>query len=81
MSHRLLVAILSTSLLLSAGNAVAQRPSAEAPAGPPFPMPVDVRVDGRTRRVEMPGGHATLSAPASARIELDPYQWVLRADQ
>jgi aminopeptidase N len=51
----------------------------EAPAGLPFPMPVDVKVDGRTRRVEMPGGHATLAVGARASVELDPDNWVLRA--
>jgi aminopeptidase N len=53
----------------------------EAPAGLPFPMPVDVKVDGRTRRVEMPGGHATLTVGARATVELDPDGWVLRGNQ
>ena len=53
----------------------------EAPGGLPFPMPVDVRVDGRTRRVEMPGGRATLTVPARASVDVDPDGWVLRADQ
>lgn len=53
----------------------------EAPAGLPFPMPVDVRVDGRTRRVELPGGRATLTVGASSTIELDPDGWVLRASE
>jgi len=53
----------------------------EAPAGLPFPMPVDVRVDGRTRRVEMPGGHATLTVGARSSVEVDPDDRVLRADQ
>ena len=53
----------------------------EVPAGLPFPMPVDVRVDGRMRRVEMPGGRATLTVGARSAVELDPDGWVLRADQ
>ena len=51
----------------------------EAPGGLPFPMPVDVKVDGRTRRVEMPDGRATLAVPARAAFEVDPDGWVLAA--
>jgi aminopeptidase N len=53
----------------------------EAPAGLPFPMPVDVKVDGRTRRVEMPDGHATLTVAARSSVDLDPDAWVLKAGQ
>ena len=53
----------------------------EAPAGLPFPMPVDVKVDGRARRVEMPEGRATLTVPARATFAVDPENWALRADQ
>lgn len=51
----------------------------EVPGGLAFPMPVDLRVDGATRRVEMPGGRATLAVPAGAAVEIDPEAWVLRA--
>jgi hypothetical protein len=44
-------------------------------------MPVDVKVDGRTRRVEMPGGHATLTVTARATVDVDPDAWVLQAGQ
>jgi ferric-dicitrate binding protein FerR (iron transport regulator) len=44
-------------------------------------MPVDVKVDGRTRRVEMPDGRATLAVPARATFEVDPDAWVLRGGQ
>lgn len=47
----------------------------EAPNGLPFPMPVEVRVDGQTRRVEMPGGTAFI--PKVASVEVDPSNWVL----
>ena len=53
----------------------------DAPADLPFPMPVDVKVDGRTRRLEMPDGRATLSVPARATFEVDPDAWVLRGGQ
>jgi aminopeptidase N len=51
----------------------------EAPGGLHFPMPVDVKVDGRTRRVEMPEGRATLAVPAGAAFEVDPDGWMLAA--
>jgi len=51
------------------------RTSAEAP----FPMPVDVRVDGAVRRVAMEAGRATLTVPAGASVTIDPQSRVLRA--
>ncbi|HEX2189716.1 MAG TPA: M1 family metallopeptidase, partial [Longimicrobiaceae bacterium] len=53
----------------------------EAPGGRPFPMPVEVEVDGRRRRVEMPGGRVELRVPAGARVVVDPDAWVLREEQ
>ena len=53
----------------------------EAPAGLPFPMPVDVRVDGHTRRIEMPDGSATLTVGERAAVEVDPDGWVLRGER
>jgi aminopeptidase N len=50
----------------------------EAPAGLPFPMPVDVRIDGETRRIEMPGGTATIDIAAGSEVLVDPEQWILR---
>ncbi|MGW8283367.1 MAG: M1 family peptidase, partial [Gemmatimonadota bacterium] len=47
------------------------------PGGLPFPMPVDVQVDGRTRRVEMPYGKATVDVPAGATVVVDPDRWIL----
>jgi ferric-dicitrate binding protein FerR (iron transport regulator) len=44
-------------------------------------MPLDVKVDGRARRVEMPEGRATLTVPARATFAVDPENWALRADQ
>jgi aminopeptidase N len=51
----------------------------QVPNGLPFPMPVDLQVDGRTRRIEMPNGHATLSVPAKAVLVIDPAARILRA--
>jgi aminopeptidase N len=51
----------------------------ENPAGHPFPMPVEVEVDGRRRRVEMTDGQAHLPAADPARPVVDPSGWILRA--
>jgi aminopeptidase N len=45
----------------------------------PFPLPVEVRIDGASRRVELPDGRATLAVPAAAPVEIDPRGWVLRS--
>jgi aminopeptidase N len=53
----------------------------DVPGGLPFPMPVEVSVDGRTQRVEMPGGQGTVRLPrAGATVVVDPQGWVLRAE-
>jgi len=53
----------------------------EVAGGLPFPMPVEVEVNGERRRVEMPGGRAELRVPAAARVMVDPDAWVLREAQ
>jgi aminopeptidase N len=57
------------------------RLSWHVPAGLAFAMPVEVEVDGRRRRVEMPAGTAVVRVPRSARVVIDPDGWVLRQDQ
>ncbi len=47
----------------------------ETPGGLPFPMPVDVVVDGEARRIELPDGRATVAVPAGATIAVDPDRW------
>lgn len=44
----------------------------------PFPLPVDVSIDGRQQQIAMPGGTATLVVPAAAHVVLDPNAHVLR---
>ena len=46
--------------------------------GRPFPLPVEVEVDGRTRTLPMNDGRAVFTAPAGAHILLDPGSKVLR---
>ena len=53
----------------------------ETPAGYPFPMPLEVEVDGKVERIEMPGGRAELSAARYGHAKLDPNMWILKASR
>ncbi|MBS1707626.1 MAG: M1 family metallopeptidase [Armatimonadetes bacterium] len=48
------------------------------PGGLLFPMPVDVEVDGKRQRVEMPGGKGSIKV-GNATPVVDPDGWVLKA--
>lgn len=50
----------------------------ETPDGYPFPMPVELEVNGHLERVQMPGGRAELSAARYGNARLDPNMWVLK---
>ncbi len=49
------------------------------PENLPFPMPLDVSVDGEIRRIDMSDGSATFQASENARVTVDPDNRVLRA--
>ena len=49
-----------------------------APGGKPFPMPVEVEVDGKLTRLAMTGGTGTLAVPAGAHVVIDPMAKILR---
>ena len=49
----------------------------EVPGGLPFPMPVEVEVDGRVQRIELPGGEVQLQVAPGANVRIDPRNWVL----
>jgi aminopeptidase N len=49
----------------------------ETPNGMPFPMPVDVLVNGKARRVDLTSGSATVQFSGAAPI-VDPDGWVLK---
>ncbi|MBA3659350.1 MAG: M1 family metallopeptidase [Gemmatimonadales bacterium] len=51
----------------------------KVPGALPFPMPVEVRVGARLRRIEMPGGRATIDVPEATPVEADPNGSVLGA--
>ena len=42
-----------------------------------FPLPVEVKVDGETRVVEMTGGRGSLTVGRRAEITIDPNDWIL----
>ncbi|MEP6849508.1 MAG: M1 family metallopeptidase [Acidobacteriota bacterium] len=50
----------------------------ETPNNMPFPMPVDVIVDGKTQRVEMPDGKGSVIYTGKPPV-IDPQGWVLKA--
>lgn len=53
----------------------------ETPDGYPFPMPVEIEVDGRPERIEMPGGKAELDAARYGHGHLDPNFWILKENR
>ena len=44
----------------------------------PFPLPVEVSIDGKVQKVEMPGGTATVKVPADAHVIVDPDSRILK---
>lgn len=48
------------------------------PGGLTFPMPVEVRVGGDLRRVEMSGGRARVEVPQGVDVVVDPADWILK---
>ena len=58
----------------TAGNSTTLR--WETPNNMPFPMPIDVVVDGKTQRINMKNGRATVTG---SNITIDPNGWVLKA--
>ncbi|MDB5705673.1 MAG: family peptidase [Sphingomonas bacterium] len=50
----------------------------KAPAGLPFPMPVEVQIDGRVERLAMTGGKDSLAVSPDAHVVVDPYSRILK---
>lgn len=50
----------------------------KAPDGLPFPMPVEVQVDGKLARLAMPGGRESLAVPRAAHVVIDPNARILK---
>ena len=49
------------------------------PDGLPFPMPIDISIDGEIRRIDVPERGAVITVSESAELVLDPNNRVLRA--
>jgi aminopeptidase N len=52
----------------------------ETPEGYPLELPVEVAVDGTRHRVSMRGGQGALRLPAGAEVDIDPEDWILKAE-
>ena len=52
----------------------------DVPNSLPFPLPVEVKIAGETKRVEMRGGTATIALPNDVVYEIDPSGWLLKAE-
>ena len=50
----------------------------KAPGGKPFPMPVEVRVDGRDTTLPMADGRGRIELPAHGTYTIDPHSKLLR---
>lgn len=50
----------------------------ETPNNMPFPMPIDVVINGKTQRVEMKDGKVTVNYTGTTVPVIDPNGWVLR---
>ncbi len=52
------------------------------PAGEPFdfPLPVELQLDGKMRRISMLGGKATVDVKGIESIVIDPHSWLLKEE-
>jgi aminopeptidase N len=51
----------------------------ETPNNMPFPMPVEVKIGGETKRVEMTNNSGTVALPQDAQYTIDPNGWLLKS--
>lgn len=51
------------------------------PGGLPFPMPLEVEVDGGRTVLPMTGGEGQITVPAGTEVIADPDGWILRSNQ
>lgn len=50
----------------------------KAPARLPFPMPVEITIDGRIKRLDMAGGKGHVSISGQAHVVIDPHNRILK---
>ena len=51
------------------------------PRNKPFPMPIEVEIDGKVTRLAMTGGRDTITVPAGTHVVIDPMARVLRRSE
>lgn len=51
----------------------------ETPNNLPFPLPVEIKIGGEIKRVEMTNNTGSIALPQGAKFEIDPNGWLLRA--
>ncbi len=54
------------------------RLSWETPNDMPFPMPIEVEINGKTQRIKMPDRKAVVPLRGSKKPQVDPAEWILR---
>ncbi len=68
-----------TSATFASGGSGTLKLSWETPNNMPFPMPIDIEVDGKIQRLEMKDGSATVPFSGTVPV-VDPKGWVLKAE-
>ncbi|MDP5277900.1 M1 family metallopeptidase [Sphingomonas sp. DG1-23] len=53
----------------------------KTPKDKPFPLPVEVQIDGKVETVAMSGGAASIAVPADAHVVLDPASRILKRSE
>ncbi len=53
----------------------------KTPRNKPFPMPVEVSIDGQVQRLAMTGGKDVLTVPEGAHVIVDPWARILKRNQ
>jgi aminopeptidase N len=53
----------------------------KTPDGMPFPMPVEISVDGELQRIEMKKGKAKVKVGKSQELIVDPNTWLLKKEE
>ena len=53
----------------------------KTPKDTPFPLPVEVQIDGKVETVAMTGGTGSIAVPADAHVVVDPASRILRRSE
>ncbi len=53
----------------------------KAPKDKPFPLPVEVQIDGKVESVAMTGGTGSIAVPADAHVVVDPASRILKRSE